>query len=282
MNNIFTIRNLKCKYPKAAFHVLDIELLDITKGAITFFIGASGVGKSTILETLGLMSNTIYPDNNCVFDYTTTGMLEFWNWGEARQSEVRKKNFSFIFQNTNLLPNLTAYENICLTGVIRGNTHAEAQQKANGVITATFDAKEAQKIYNGDSIFNFSGGQRQRVAFARALCSEYSVLFADEPTGNLDWCNANKLMATLANNIDEEKTVIIVSHDISLALKYGNEIVLIEKKDSVEPKFSYGYINNYSKYKKTNANTWHNELSGEIDTESFRILIESVLCNQNL
>ncbi len=159
---------------------------------------------------------------------------------------------SFIFQSTNLFSTLTAFENVLITPLLQGVSRAEAIEKAKDIFKKVkLDDQVAQK-----NITHLSGGQKQRLAFARAIVTNASVLFADEPTGNLDLANASILMKVLIDIIKEkEKTAIIVSHDINLALNYATKIVLIDKMNI--------HINNslYSIGKISTATTFTKQLN---------------------
>ena len=133
MEKLFEIEKLRCSYDKdyregESKVVLEIEHLCIPKGKRVFIVGESGIGKSTILETLGLMNNTIVPSNEtkvlfhdkkgCVID-----LAKLWQYkSEKRLSDFRLKNYSFIFQSTNLMRNFTAFENISFTRMLQGYT----------------------------------------------------------------------------------------------------------------------------------------------------------------
>ncbi len=229
MSNVFEIRKLDCSYTgNVADKVLHINYLDIQAGKITFLLGASGTGKSTLLETIGLMNNTIASGEvNFVNGKERIAFHELWNT-PLKLSEVRKKHLSFIFQNTNLMENFTAYENISLSRMIK-------ESKAE--IDVLPGAKELMKKVNLPEsevnettlAVNLSGGQRQRIAFVRALNTEAHVLLGDEPTGNLDEANANELMKLIRSNLSSDLSAIIVSHDINLALAHADNIILITK-----------------------------------------------------
>ncbi len=231
---IFRIQNLACSYSlNAKDSVLRVKDLEIERGELIFLLGASGSGKSTLLETLGLMNNTlaegsiqfISPENE-VIKYE-----DIWYSNHvAALSEMRKKHFSFIFQNTNLMENFTAYENICLSPMIQqGIPQNEALEDATTLMEKV-NLPLQQVGYETLSV-NLSGGQRQRVAFVRALVSKYAVLFCDEPTGNLDERNANELMLILRDAISDQSSVIVVSHDINLALRHATTIICFNKNE---------------------------------------------------
>jgi ABC-type lipoprotein export system ATPase subunit len=267
MSNIFEIKNLECKYRKSEFPVLKIDELIINQGSVVFFIGASGVGKSTILETLGLMNNTILCNSDTKFEFnyineqniTKEDFISIWKKSENKISKFRREHFSFIFQNTNLFPTLSAYQNVTLTSMLQGNNKENSIEKAKDIFR-----KILPELSTDNKISELSGGQRQRLAFARAIVSDFSVLFCDEPTGNLDWAHANIVLRALIDNLNENnhegRTAIIVSHDIKLASQYADEIILIEKKTQVinnEKTYDYGYISGKLNYKK-NDGKWIN------------------------
>jgi len=175
---LFKIDNLVCSYSgNTEEKVLSIENLEIERNQLVFLLGASGSGKSTLLETLGLMNNTIARGEVTLKSATDEyNFSEIWKKkNESVLSEIRKKHLSFIFQNTNLMENFTAYENICLAKMIKQDI---SQQD---VITS---AKEymarvnlSEKDVNETTLaYNLSGGQRQRLAFVRAVSSTSTVL----------------------------------------------------------------------------------------------------------
>ena len=118
--------------------VLEIKTLSIPRGKKVFIVGESGIGKSTILETLGLMNNTIVPDENTVFSFygnndESIDLAKLWKLSDAELSAFRLKHFSFIFQSTNLMRNFTAYENIALTRMLQGYSRESSYQKTHEV-----------------------------------------------------------------------------------------------------------------------------------------------------
>lgn len=258
MNNIYEISKLKCKYPSNTHPVLEIESLNIEHGSRTFFIGASGVGKSTILETLGLMNNTIYkngdsPKFNFHYEDCKEDIIELWKQKEKNIAKFRRKHLSFIFQNTNLFKTLSSFENISISAILQGKSRTEAVNQTKDIVR-----KILPNVTQDKPIMELSGGQRQRVAFARAIVNDYSVLFADEPTGNLDIANAHNLMNILMENIHNQ-TTIIVTHDIDMAVKYATKIVFINKEEVIENnegKYAIGKISSPFIFNKNVDDSW--------------------------
>jgi len=230
MEHIFSIKHLKAGYlPNKP--VIEIEHLNFNKGKVTFILGKSGIGKSTLLELLGLMNNTILSDSETSLQFagndTTYNYNEVWNLNDNKQSNFRNTNFSFIFQNENLMHNFTAGENMCFTQMLQGLSFNKAKattlnlMQQLGINGNKFDAPVSE----------FSGGQRQRLSFIRAISTNYKVLFGDEPTGNLDFYNASKLMQLLKDDVNQKQaSAIIVSHHIDLALQFADQIILITEK----------------------------------------------------
>ena len=264
---IFSIKNLQCKYKNAQHPVLQIDELILNKGEVVFFVGASGVGKSTLLETLGLMNNTIGHKEDEQFHFFEDGnhkpidLRALWNESEVNLAKFRREFMSFIFQSTNLFSNLSAFENILLNQVIEGS-HSLDESKYNGevMIRRLFPIlKDVEEIVDESKAINkLSGGQRQRLAFVRAVLANFTVLFADEPTGNLDWWNAKNLIEILKEIIKERnKLAVIVTHDIDLAVEYGDRIILIDKeyRDPNDESSSFGVLGKEGVYRRVN-NGW--------------------------
>lgn len=251
-NPVYHIKNIVCQYNENSGPVLQIEELNLYEGEIVFFVGASGVGKSTLLETLGLMNNTIDFQNSGEFWFENKDIRQdlrgIWTKSEKVLSKFRQENLSFIFQSTNLFPNLSAFENVLLTQIVEGKSYDEASQNAKSMIYRLFPNQRDRDeiVEDGKSIMELSGGQRQRLAFVRAAISKYAILLADEPTGNLDWWNAKNLIKILVDKVKSEDGVtVIVTHDIDLATEYGDRIVLIRKefRDPQDESSSYGVLN---------------------------------------
>lgn len=244
MSNLFEIEHLHCGYhPKT---VLEITKLDIPKVPLTFILGPSGIGKSTFLEMAGLMTNTQLNKPNKFEFLSKSGSIDlgsFWNWDEETQSDFRKSKYSFVFQQTNLMPNFSILENMCVPLLIQGNNFEESAIQ----VTETALKMDLPEKLLKRPITEASGGQLQRIAFTRALSANFEVLFGDEPTGNLDPGNAKNLMERLKENLKERHaSAIIVSHDLKLAENYADCIIKIEKVGSDDD-----YIGHVSNQQKT-------------------------------
>ncbi len=218
--------------------VLEIHHLCIERGHKVFIVGESGIGKSTILETLGMMNNTIVPDATSprFLFHTADGhdvdLIELWLAGDAALSRFRRDHYSFIFQSTNLMPAFTAFENVAFTRMLQGYSRAECMERTRQVLADLgLDHIDEHRM-----VYELSGGQQQRLAFARAILPDFTVLFGDEPTGNLDPDNAERVMRIIANKLDAQAgaTAIIVSHDMHLATTFADVIIKIRK--AVRPK----------------------------------------------
>ena len=238
MQKLFEIENLKCSYdrdyePGISKVVLEISHLTLPRGKKIFIVGESGIGKSTILEVLGLMNNTIVPNPDTRFlFYEKEGkeidLMALWkNNSDKDLSAFRLRHFNFIFQSTNLMRNFTAYENIAITRMLQGYSREEAFSKAAEILRdlglGTLDTeRRAQEL---------SGGQQQRLAFARAVLPDFTVLFGDEPTGNLDPENAIRAMELLSEKLTrlEGSSAVIVTHDMHLASTFADVVIKVHK-----------------------------------------------------
>ncbi|MEM9928688.1 MAG: ABC transporter ATP-binding protein [Bacteroidota bacterium] len=227
MSALFSIRNLRCGYQPERT-VLAVEALDLPRHQLVFIVGVSGGGKSTLLETLGMMNNTIQPGSSVNFHpgegLPATDLADLWGAQAGQLDLFRKQHFSFLFQKTNLIPNFSCGENMLLPALFKGKGEEEARTQVQGYMARlglpadTFDKR----------ISNVSGGQRQRLAFIRAMVADFTVLFGDEPTGNLDPNTAREVMTALREHLRaHEKTGIVVSHDIELANAFADKIVPI-------------------------------------------------------
>jgi lipoprotein-releasing system ATP-binding protein len=285
METLFEIEKLRCSYDKhySEGHsrvVLEIEHLIIPRGKKIFIVGESGIGKSTILETLGMMNNTIVPGDPTRFvffdaDGTETDLKGMWKRSDRILSDFRLKNYNFIFQSTNLMKNFTAFENIAFTRMLQGFTQYSSFQRTKKVL----EDLGLEHVDEKRMAQELSGGQQQRLAFARAILPDFTVLFGDEPTGNLDAENAVRVMEILDNKLNEHvgASAIIVSHDMHLAVTFADVIIKIRK--CLRPKqhqddedISYGVIDESCVYMPNEAReSWTNgnETFSPLDFENY-------------
>jgi lipoprotein-releasing system ATP-binding protein len=194
------------------FRDLDFEL---GAGEFVAITGASGVGKSTLLHILGLLEQA--SSGTLRFDGTDVSTL-----GDARVSRLRNRSIGFVFQFHHLLPDLTALENVMLPLRIGGSLGGKGRARAKELL---------ERVGLGDRLHHvpakLSGGERQRAAVARALVNGPSVLLCDEPSGNLDAGNAERLHALLSDlNRDQGVAVLAVTHDPALAARAHRALVL--------------------------------------------------------
>jgi putative ABC transport system ATP-binding protein len=256
---VFDIKNISCSYGKNGRVILNIKELSLRRGKLIFIIGRSGIGKSTLLETIGMMSKTIsYDDLSSDSRFHFSGisgshinLLDYWKKNERVISNLRRKFFSFLFQNTNLMDSMTVHENIMLPQLMSGIDWLTAQKKTKEML------KELNLLEMNEKtlINNVSGGQKQRIAFCRALAKPFTVLFGDEPTGNLDEMNAKNLIQVLKNSVNENNVAVIVSHDLNLALNFADNIIVI--KSYMDNASNYGLIDSSSSFSILNGE-WSN------------------------
>jgi len=267
-NLIFKIKNLECCYFSGKT-VLSIDELEIPRGSLIFILGLSGVGKSTFVETLGLMNKTISENELTEISFynnknQTIPIEKFWKKGDKEISAFRRKYFSFIFQNTNLMTNFSAGENMSISRLINGSPLKEVKAE---VLSIMSKLDLLPDVYD-KKVTELSGGQRQRIAFVRAVIAEYSVLFGDEPTGNLDKSTAFKLMGVLKSYLGKNKTGIIVSHDIDLAIQFADKIIVLNRVNAADNTYSGAVLGENIINKKDNL--WYDIDQGFIqDTHRF-------------
>ena len=182
---------------------IDIQIPD---GKIVSIVGASGAGKTTLLQILGTLSR---PTSGKVF----IANKEVSSLGEKEISQFRNRNIGFVFQFHHLLPEFTALENVCIPAYINRVPKAKAEQKAADLLS--FLGLAERLTHKPDEL---SGGEQQRVSVARALINDPTVIFADEPSGNLDSQNKQELHTLFFSLRDKlNQTFVIVTHDTNPA-----------------------------------------------------------------
>lgn len=190
--------------------------LSINSGEFVAITGASGSGKSTMMNLVGCLD---IPTRGEIFlDDTAISLLS-----ESRLAEIRGKKIGFIFQQFNLIPTLTALENVTLPMEFQNLPSAKIREKAKQILE---QVGLKDRMHHKPT--ELSGGQAQRVAIARSLANNPEVILADEPTGNLDSKTGQYIMSLLSELHEKEgKTVIIVTHDTHL-VKFAKRIIMLK------------------------------------------------------
>lgn len=213
--------NIKRDYKagKKKISVLKGINISIMEEKVHTIFGPSGAGKSTLIHILGGLDRPtegeVIMDNYNLYDYP-----------DRKLAKIRNEKVGFVFQFYHLLPEFTAYENVMMPCAIDGHNGNEAGERARKLL---------EKVGLSDRLNHkpneLSGGEKQRVAVARALVNNPSIIFADEPTGNLDRKNSEKLLEMLLELNSEEKiTIVFVTHNEEIARNVGNVINLVDGK----------------------------------------------------
>lgn len=223
-------------------NALDGVSITIDEGEFVAIIGQSGSGKSTLMNMLGLLDTPThgeyYINGNLVDDLTDDEMCV-----------IRNEQIGFIFQGFNLIPSLSALENVELPLVYRGMQKNERREIS---IDALKRVGLEQRMHHLPA--EMSGGQQQRVAVARAIAARPPVILADEPTGNLDTKSTKEVMAILHELKDEGRTVIVITHDNEIA-EEAERVIRVRDGKVVEDYINPGYEAKYGREsKKDNKN----------------------------
>lgn len=207
--SIIKINNLNKSFFMGEQEIKAIDNINfkVEKGEFVAIIGPSGSGKSTLMNILGLLD---VPDSGEYFlDELLVSTLN-----DNKLSEIRNRKIGFIFQNFNLLQKLTALENVKLPLLYQGMNNKEADKEAYKYLE-----KVGLKGREKHLPTQLSGGQQQRVAIARALVNNPEIILADEPTGALDSKTSVEIMEMLKKLNEDGQTIILITHDISVAKK---------------------------------------------------------------
>jgi putative ABC transport system ATP-binding protein len=199
----------------AAVHAIRDLTVTIEAGSFVTIVGASGSGKSTLLNLIGAL------------DRPTSGRImldgvELYDLNDKRRTLLRREKIGFVFQFFNLLPTLTALENVALPAKLMSKGGKGSDRRAQALLERVGLSQRAE--HKPDQM---SGGEMQRVAIARALMMDPPVILADEPTGNLDSSIGPVIIELLRGAVDTKRTVVLVTHDLKLA-EQGDRILTIE------------------------------------------------------
>jgi lipoprotein-releasing system ATP-binding protein len=256
----FFIEKLVCKYENTT--VFSAENIVIPRGKITVILGPSGSGKSTFIEALGLMNKTmdrdskvfLYSDKNYKYvkrlDDGSIELNGLWKKNNGKhirkRDEIRYEGYSFVFQDTYLMPNFSAIENIALTDLIKNSKLAKVYHK---IIRGLVKSLHLQNLLFENKPSSYSGGERQRMAFGRGIFPDFEVLFGDEPTGNLDPHNAIEVLRYLKENINENSCALIVTHNVDLAIEFADKILVLTPKEKVNSKKKFTVLPEFTFYR---------------------------------
>ncbi|HPF96073.1 MAG TPA: ABC transporter ATP-binding protein [Mangrovimonas sp.] len=203
-------------------HVLKGVDITINKGEVVSIVGASGAGKTTLLQLLGTLDKPSSKDQSeLIINETNINTLN-----DKTLAKFRNEHLGFIFQFHQLLPEFTALENVCIPAYIKKTSKAEAETKAKELLD--FLGLKDRYDHKPNEL---SGGEQQRVAVARALINNPSVIFADEPSGNLDSESAENLHNLFFKLRDEfGQTFVIVTHNEDLANMADRKLTMVDGK----------------------------------------------------
>ena len=203
-------------------HVLKGVDITINKGEVVSIVGASGAGKTTLLQLLGTLDKPSSKDQSeLIINETNINTLN-----DKTLAKFRNEHLGFIFQFHQLLPEFTALENVCIPAYIKKTSKADAETKAKELLD--FLGLKDRYDHKPNEL---SGGEQQRVAVARALINSPSVIFADEPSGNLDSESAENLHNLFFKLRDEfGQTFVIVTHNEDLANMADRKLTMVDGK----------------------------------------------------
>lgn len=224
--SIIRVRDVVKTYQMGSeeIHAIDGVSMNIYQGEVCCLLGKSGSGKSTLLNLLaGLEKPT---KGKIIFHKKHIERMD-----EDQLADFRGQYIGFVFQSYNLLPTLTALENVTLPLIFKGMSKKERSEKAMEMLKAVGLEERANH-----KPFEMSGGQQQRVSIARAFVNEPPVVFADEPTGNLDTKTTYEMMDLITGLAKRyNQTLVIVTHDLELS-EYADRIVMLQdgKIDRIE------------------------------------------------
>ena len=207
MSKVISVNDLQKTYQMGAtkVHALKTITLDIERSDFVALMGPSGSGKSTLMNLLGCLDTPTAGDY--FLNQTNVSTMT-----DSELAEIRNKEIGFVFQTFNLLPRLSALENVALPLVYAGMSKSKRSERARDVLS---------QVGLGDRVDHkpneLSGGQRQRVAIARALVNNPSIILADEPTGNLDTKTSIEIMSIFEKIHNDVNTIILVTHEPDIA-----------------------------------------------------------------
>ena len=197
-------------------HALDHATMHIDQGEFVSIIGPSGSGKSTLMNIIGCL------DTADAGVYTLDG-IPIEDYTENELAQIRNRKIGFVFQSFNLIPKLTAEENVELPLIYQGVKKAERNERVQAAIERVDLGKRAKHLPT-----ELSGGQQQRVAIARAIVTQPSLILADEPTGNLDSKTSGEIMDIFHELHGQGNTIVLITHDDDIAKQASRSIHILD------------------------------------------------------
>ena len=197
-------------------HALDHASLHVSPGAFVGIIGPSGSGKSTLMNIIGCLD---VADSG---EYLLDG-IPIENYSENELAHIRNRKIGFVFQSFNLIPKLTAEENVELPLIYQGIKKDERTERVAAALERVKLGKRANHFPT-----ELSGGQQQRVAIARAIVTRPSLILADEPTGNLDSKTTVEIMDIFHELHSQGNTIVLITHDDSVAAQAGRRVRILD------------------------------------------------------
>ena len=197
-------------------HALDHASLHVSPGEFVGIIGPSGSGKSTLMNIIGCLDVADFGE------YLLDG-IPIENYSENELAHIRNRKIGFVFQSFNLIPKLTAEENVELPLIYQGIKKEERTERVAAALERVKLGKRANHFPT-----ELSGGQQQRVAIARAIVTRPSLILADEPTGNLDSKTTVEIMDIFHELHDQGNTIVLITHDDSVAAQAGRRVRILD------------------------------------------------------
>ena len=248
-HTLLSAKNLRKTFGDAQQEILNDLCLDIDAGDFTVVMGPSGAGKSTLLYALSGMDEinagqVFYRDQ------------EISRMGEKALSRLRALDFGFVFQQANLVSNLTLFENVAVAGYLNPQRSAEETRERAAKLFEQMNVGDARNRYPAE----VSGGEAQRAAVARAIINEPGILFADEPTGALNRSNTEEVLELLTLLNRSGQSILMVTHDTHAAVR-GNRLLYLEDGRIIGEKIMPAYADGSGKAREAEINDWLHDLS---------------------